>query len=332
MLSRLPPDNKHASEDSMAYHHIFGPVLSRRLGVSLGVDLVTHKICSMDCVYCECGKTTQLTCERENYVPFEAVAAELDDFFAGHPDPDYITFSGSGEPSLNLSLGKVIRHIKQQKPGIKIAVLTNSGLFSDRRVRAELLEADLVVPSLDAATEQAFQKINRPCASLDIHSIIAGLAAFRSEFKGQIWLEVLILPGINDDARDLARLKKAVAAIRPDRVQLNTLDRPGTLADIRPASREELERVIRVLDYRPAEIVVKFPEPPGTGIKREDVAQAILETVHRRPCTSTDLQIILGLEQQQVDRALSRLEKEHKVTARAQERGVFYQTVKEGGQ
>lgn len=323
---------RNPKEKTMSYHHIFGPVLSRRLGVSLGVDLVTHKICSMDCIYCECGKTTRLTCERKNYVPFDRVIAELDDFFAGHPDPDYITFSGSGEPSLNSSLGRVIAHIKQKRPRIKIAVLTNAGLLSKKPVRTELLGADLVVPSLDAATEKAFKRINRPCASLDIASIINGLKRFRSEYSGQIWLEVLILHGINDDKTDLVELKNVVHKIRPDRVQLNTLDRPGTLADIRPATRAQLERVINILDFNPVEIVAKVPETVQPGGNRANIKQAILETIHRRPCTGTDLQKILGLTKSQAEETLSALEKENKIEARTQKRGVFYQTVKKAGQ
>ena len=150
----------------MAYQHIFGPVLSRRLGVSLGVDMVYHKVCSMDCIYCECGKTTLLTSQRDDYVDFDKVVQELDHFFSHHPDPDYITFSGSGEPTLNVHLGQVIHFIKQKKPDIRVAVLTNAGSIFDVDIRKELQEADLVIPSLDAVSPRAFKQINRPCASI----------------------------------------------------------------------------------------------------------------------------------------------------------------------
>lgn len=312
----------------MSYDHIFGPVLSRRLGVSLGVDLVTHKICSMDCIYCECGKTTLLTCDRNTYVPFEKVTAELDDFFARHPDPDYITFSGSGEPSLNINIGKVIAHIKACRPKIRTAVLTNSGLFSDRKVRKELLAASLVVPSLDAAVHETFEKINRPCASMDINAIIEGLTAFRAEYTGQMWLEILILPGINDDENDLLHLKQAVHKIRPDRVQLNTLDRPGTKKDIRPATRKELERVINAIDFDPVEIVASVVDSAKAAVIRTDMEAAILETIHRRPCTARDLAGILGVEQSDVEQCLLQLEATNKVVASKQDRGIFYQTCK----
>ncbi len=313
----------------MSYDHIFGPVLSRRLGVSLGVDLVTHKICSMDCIYCECGKTTQLTNERKEYVPFETVIKELDHYFKNQSDPDYITFSGSGEPTLNSSLGRVIDHIKAKRPGVSVAVLTNASLLSDPEVRRQLLKADLVVPSLDAVTSSAFSKINRPCANIDVLDTVNGIYDFVAQYKGKIWLEVFILPGINDERADLEQLKNIIKQINPARVQLNTLDRPGTLQNIRPATEKELSRVIKILDYQPIEIIAKVQETVQKVIKRKDVRQAILETIHRRPCTKIDLQKILGVEQAQIDDCILMLEKENKIIGSVQKRGMFYQTVKE---
>jgi len=141
------------------YKHLFGPVPSRRLGMSLGIDLIPHKICSLNCVYCECGGTTTLTRERKEYVPVEEVYDELKDYFKHHPDPDYFTFSGAGEPTLHLHIGEVIAFLKEVRPGIPVAVLSNGTLFGDPEVRADLLQADLVLPSLDAATEEAFSFI-----------------------------------------------------------------------------------------------------------------------------------------------------------------------------
>ncbi len=315
----------------MAYHHIFGPVLSRRLGVSLGVDLVFHKVCSMDCIYCECGKTTHLTRERKPYVPLEAVIRELDDYFSTHPDPDYITFSGSGEPSLNSHLGEVITHIKEKKPAIRVAVLTNAVLMTDPLVRKELKMADLVVPSLDAAGSAAFQHINRPVSGVDADKIVESLAAFRQEYSGKIWLEVLILPGVNNAAQDLLKLKEAVHQIRPDRVQLNTLDRPGTCSDIRAATRQELDQVSRALAFEPVEIIASVADATRAAIHRADIEAVILETVHRRPCTVRDLSGILGVAEEQLIKALTTLENENRISASRQERGVFYQTVKGAG-
>jgi wyosine [tRNA(Phe)-imidazoG37] synthetase (radical SAM superfamily) len=222
------------------YKYLFGPVPSRRLGMSLGIDLVPHKICSLNCIYCECGCTTNLTLKRKEYVPYNDVVKELDNYFSNNPNPDYITFSGSGEPTLNSRIGDVLQFIKLKKPDIPVAVLTNGTLFYQKQPRRELLNADLVLPSLDAASELSFRKINRPFHNLNIQMYIQGLQDFRNEYKGKIWLEVLIIPGYNDSNADLKLLKQAFDKIQPEIIQLNTLDRPGAVSDIRAATRTEL--------------------------------------------------------------------------------------------
>jgi wyosine [tRNA(Phe)-imidazoG37] synthetase (radical SAM superfamily) len=179
------------------YRYLFGPVPSRRLGISLGIDLVPLKTCTLNCIYCECGKTSDLTLTRKQYVPFEAVAAELSHYWAHNPAPDYITFSGSGEPTLNSSIGDVLSLIKSRTADIPVAVLTNGTLFSDPQLRTEIKTASIVMPSLDAATPQAFRKVNRPHPHLQIETIIDGLIRFRQEYTGQIWLEVFGVPGLN---------------------------------------------------------------------------------------------------------------------------------------
>ena len=313
----------------MQYKYIFGPVPSRRLGISLGVDLVPHKTCSLDCVYCECGKTTRLTLEKKEYVRFADVKKELDHYWQHNADPDYITFSGSGEPTLNSKLGQVIAYIKESKPQIKVAVLTNSTLFSDPAVRHGILKADLVVPSLDAVSKSAFIRINRPKKGLEIHEIVRGIERFAKEYTGRIWLEVFILPGMNDSRSDLLLLKDAIQRIQPDRIQINTLDRPGTLAEIEPASRPQLERVIRIIGFPNSEIIAKVDGDIRARIQREDIRAAIVETIHRRPCTKQDLLQMLGVEKQVLDTCIHRLEQEKKIIGKSQERGVFYQTLKE---
>ena len=313
----------------MQYKHIFGPVPSRRLGISLGVDLVTHKICSLDCVYCECGKTTLLTLERKEYVRFRAVIKELDHYWQNNVDPDYITFSGSGEPTLNSRLGEVIAYIKEKKPHIKVAVLTNSSFFSDPMVRKALLKADLVVPSLDAVSKKAFARINRPKQGLDVKKLVKGIESFAKEYTGKIWLEVFILPGINNSPSDLLLLKEAVKKINPETIQLNTLDRPGTMSGITPASKPELEEVIKILGFPNIEIIAKVDGDIKARIQREDIKAAVIETIHRRPCTKKDLLQILGVEKQVIDKAINSLEQEKKIVGKTQGRGIFYQTLKE---
>lgn len=310
------------------YKYLFGPVPSRRLGMSLGVDLVPKKVCSLDCVYCEAGKTTKLTTERMEYVKTEKIIGELTDYFLNNPDPDYITFSGYGEPTLNLAIGEVLDFIKQNKPDIPVAVLTNGTLFGDEIVRQSILKADLVLPSLDAATEAVFRKINRPPDSLMFDDYIQGLIDFSREFSGKIWLEIFILPDYNDSEEELAALKEIIVQIKPDSIQLNTLDRPGTVADLRGATRAELQRVVDFWQMDNVIIIAASPERKKIRSYRTDTESAILETIARRPCTVDDLAKILGLHINEVNKYLDVLEAEQKIETTKQERGYFYKIKK----
>jgi len=307
------------------YKYLFGPVPSRRLGMSLGVDLVPKKVCSLDCVYCEVGKTTKLTLERKEYIKVDRVKEDLTNYFNNNPDPDYITFSGSGEPTLNVFIDEILEFIKEHKPNVPVAVLTNGTLLHDSNVRETLLKADLVLPSLDAATEAVFNKINRPAKGLNIDSCIQSLTDFGKEFKGTMWLEVFILPGYNDSKTELAELKKAILKIQPDSVQLNTLDRPGTVSHLRGATREELQRVVDDWALDNVEIIAAAPERKQMKTYRSDIETAIVETIVRRPCTLDDLAKILGKHVNEVNKYLDVLEGDGKVETVEQERGVFYQ-------
>ncbi|MBN2638789.1 MAG: radical SAM protein [Bacteroidales bacterium] len=306
------------------YQYLFGPVPSRRLGMSLGVDLVPHKVCSLNCVYCECGKTTRLTTERKEYIPYDAVVKEIEHYLQNNPNPDYFTFSGSGEPTLNSRLGDVLRFIKDHTNNIPVAVLTNGTLLHDPQVRHELLSADVVLPSLDAAEELAFIKVNRPHRSLKVPDMIQGLIDFRKEYKGKIWLEVLIIPGINDHNDNLIALKKAFEQINPDEIQLNTLDRPGAVENIRAATHQEMQRIVDFWDLPQVKIIASAPDRKKIVSYRTDTETAILETIKRRPCTLTDLQNILGLHINEINKYLDVLEHEQKVISVQEKRGLFY--------
>lgn len=307
------------------YKHLFGPVPSRRLGMSLGVDLIPHKICSLNCVYCECGRTTNLTHDRKEYVPVKDVFSELEDFFNNNPDPEYITFSGAGEPTLHSHIGEVLGFIKRLRPQIPVAVLTNGSLFSDSEVRKELMPADLVLPSLDAATDTAFRKINRPVRNFTIDKYIQGLIDFSNEFKGEIWMEVLILPGYNDDMDNIHALKEALLKIKFNRIQLNTLDRPGTVEGLRAATLAELKRIVKHWEMENVEIIAPPQDRQDVKSYRTDVESVILETITRRPCTLSDLEQILGLHINEINKYLGVLEEAGKVASVEQERGTFYQ-------
>ncbi|MDR2729222.1 MAG: radical SAM protein [Chitinispirillales bacterium] len=246
--------NNEKNETS-GFRHLFGPVRSRRLGISLGVNMIPFKTCSLDCVYCECGATTVLTTERKEYIPAGSIIAELDRYLVAKPQLDYVTFGGSGEPTLHSGLGGIINHLKRNYPQKKIAILTNSTPLSDPKLIADILPCDLIVPSLDAVSDDIFYKINRPEKSLDCAGIIKNLIALSKEFKGQIWLEIFILPGVNDTDKEIALFKEAAAAINPTRVQLNSLDRPGTCANLAVPAAARLEEIAARLAPLPVEIV-----------------------------------------------------------------------------
>lgn len=307
------------------YKYLFGPVPSRRLGMSLGVDLVPKKVCSLDCVYCEVGKTTKLTLERKEYIKSDKIKEELSNYFIHNPEPDYITFSGSGEPTLNLEIGEIIQFIKQNKAHIPVAVLTNGTLLYDKNVRDAIIRADIVLPSLDAASDNVFKKINRPAKDLSIDKYIQGIIDFRKEFKGKIWLEIFILPDYNDSENELKELKKAILKINPDSVQLNTLDRPGTVSNLRAATREELQKVIDFWQIENVEIIAAAVQRKNVKSYRKDIETAIIETIARRPCTLTDLSEILGIHINEINKYLDVLDSENKIETIKQERGVFYQ-------
>lgn len=306
------------------YSCLFGPVPSRRLGMSLGVDIVPRKVCTLDCVYCEVGKTTKLTVERKEYVPSDKIREELKDYFNHNPLPDYITFSGSGEPTLNIRIGEILQFIKQTKPEIPVAVLTNGTLLSEKAVREALMDADLILPSLDAATANVFQTINRPAGNVDIDNYIQGLIEFSKTFTGKMWLEVFILPGYNDSESELKAIKEVIMKIGPDSIQLNTLDRPGTAPGLRGATREELQQVIELWKFDNIEIIASLPERKNIRSYRTDIENAIIETITRRPCTPDDLTRILGLHISEINKYLDVLEAERKIEPIRQERGVFY--------
>ncbi|MDR0307817.1 MAG: radical SAM protein [Chitinispirillales bacterium] len=243
--------------DSKDYKRLFGPVRSRRLGVSLGVDMVPFKTCSLDCIYCECGATTVLTTQRKEYIPTNSIIAELDDYLSTNPALDYITFGGSGEPALHSGLGGIIKHLKNNYPNRKLAILTNSTLLSDPKLRADILPCDLIVPSLDAVSDDIFHEINKPEKSLTCAGIIEGLIALSKEFNGEIWLEIFIAPGINDTDKETALFKEALTDINPAKVQLNSLDRPGTCSKLAAAPASKLEEIARKLAAFPVEIVCR---------------------------------------------------------------------------
>ncbi len=307
----------------MKFNHLFGPVPSRRLGVSLGIDLIPHKTCTLDCVYCECGKTTNLTNKRKEYVATEEVLEELEVYLAKKPELDYITFSGSGEPTLHSKIGQIVNFIKENYPSYKLALLTNSTLFTDNTLIKEVQNIDLIIPSLDSASQEIFQKINRPHKNIYINKIIEGLVKLRQSHRGQIWLEIFIIPGLNDNNKELNLLKEAVSKINPDKIQLNTLDRPGTENWVKAARRNKLKEISEILPGN-VEIIKTFKSRKEIESYKEEIKDKIIDILKRRPCTEKDLAQILGLHVNEVTKYLQVLLENSEIKAKSEKRGTFY--------
>ena len=308
--------------------YLFGPVPSRRLGISLGVDLVPHKVCSLNCIYCEVGRTTNLTIERREYVPIDAVIKELNECLSENPELDFVTFSGQGEPTLNSGLGKVIDFIKDNYPEYKVAVITNGTLFWDRKVRDEVSRANVLLPSLDAVSKRAFLKINRPNKNLNVDEIVDGFIRLRKEFKGKIYLEIFFVPQLNDTKEELILLKETVKKIQPDLIQLNTLDRPGTEDFVKAVSKEDLQKIKEFFEPLPVEIIAKAETRKQIQSFNKNIEEQILETIKRRPCTDKDLTEILDLHLNELNKYLSELIDSGKIESDKQERGLFFKIKK----
>jgi len=269
--------------------YLFGPVPSRRLGRSLGVDVVPFKVCTLDCVYCQLGNTTNKTIERKDYIPIEQVLAELKDRLNEGLQADFITLSGSGEPTLNSRLGELIDGIKKITD-IPVAILTNGTLFYRADVRADCAKADVVVPSLDAGDEETFRKTNRPHRDISIEKLISGLCAFRREFAGRIWLEVFLVDGLNTDADQIAKIDGLIKRIQPDKVQLNTAVRPTAEAGVKKLDDEKLQAIADQLGERCEVVTDSLPSRHGEHIEgRETTPEDVLSMLKRRPCSFSDI-------------------------------------------
>ena len=282
---------------------VFGPVRSGRLGASLGLDLLGAKICSFDCLYCEAGATRALTARRKPYVPAAKLLGELAAWlFEPHPPFEVVTLGGMGEPTLNTDMAAIITGVRELLPGVPVAVLTNSSLMADPAVRADLGLADMVLPSMDSLVPSEFLQINRPLAGTSLVDIRKGLLAFREQYAGKLFLEVLVLAGLNDTEENLARLKAFVRELAPDRVDVVTMTRPGAFPQALPAQpatlerfREALCRGVRAQGEVP-EKTAQFAAPlDNTGPRRvEALGMKVLDSLARRPQTVASLADALG--------------------------------------
>ena len=288
---------------------LFGPVNSRRLGRSLGIDLFREKICNLNCVYCEVGPTTVPANRRGLHSPTREILAEITEFCS---DPhrlaavDVLTVTAKGEPTLHLDLGVILRHIKSltDKP---VAVLTNGTTLADDEVREALQLADIVVPSLDAVRPESFSKVDRPARGLTVEAVINGLRDFSRAYQGRLWLEILLVRDINDADADIDALLPVLTTLRLDRIQLNTVVRPPADPGARPVAEARLAEIARRLQAALA-VPVDLPSPvAGFGDERDAaplptadaepaaLRQAIIQMVRRRPCTAADIDRVFHL-------------------------------------
>jgi wyosine [tRNA(Phe)-imidazoG37] synthetase (radical SAM superfamily) len=267
---------------------VYGPVPSRRLGQSLGVDPIPFKTCNYNCVYCQLGRTHPLTNRRQDFYAPEVILAEVRAALAAHPPGtiDYVTFVGQGEPLLCASLGRLMREVKAMS-NLPVALITNGSLLFQPEVRAEVQMADVVMPTVDAADQATFRRINRPWRRLDLDAILAGMAGFRQSYTGQLWVEVMLVKGINDGEKALTGIAGALRRIQPDQVHLNVPLRPPAESWVEPPDNLGMVRAMAILGgvapiVTPASgAVVLAPDMP--------IADAIVEIIRRHPLREVEL-------------------------------------------
>jgi len=313
----------------------FGPVNSRRLGRSLGLDILPSKICSMDCLYCEVGRSPSTTCERREYIPVAQIHAAIDTLAkeknaTGWDGVDVVTVTASGEPTLHSALGEIIAHLKEAVPR-PIALLTNGSLCHLPEVRNELSACDILVPSLDAATEHSFQAINRPDRNIDLDRLIGGLTDLSREYSGTFLLEILVADAINDSAEEMAALAQAIKKINPTRLQLHTVSRPPAYSTIKPVSNQRLQELDlffntilpgKVDCFLRADTHKKKPHKKSEAGK--PTKEEILKLLQRRPSTAQDIAYGMSVSLDAVQSALQELLKTHDIYSRKRGKETFF--------
>ena len=301
--------------------YLFGPVASRRLGLSLGVDVIPFKVCTLDCVYCEVGRTTQRTIERQAYTPIEPIIAQLKHRLNQGLQAHYISLCGSGEPTLHAGLGDLIDQIRLITT-IPIAVITNGTLLHRADVRRDCAKVDVVLPSLDAATMEAYEAINRPHPDLTAAQLIQGLTCFRREYTGEIWLELFFSDPFNTDSQNINAIRHALDRIKADKIQLNTAVRPTADPGIVPLTEQRLLDIAQQLGNQ-CEIIAGFSKNPvvtGQSIPRQD----LLTMLKRRPCSVEDICKSLGIPLELAHTYLSELQQKELITKEHQGQTEYY--------
>lgn len=272
----------------------------------MGVDVIPRKYCNFDCIYCQVGKTTGKNTTRRTFFRAKEVARQVVDTVCATEKVDFVTFSGSGEPTLNKNLGTMIREIKKNI-NTPVAVITNSSLFDLEEVRNDLMRADVILPSLDAASNEMFQRINRPQSNIDIVKIIEGIKSLRKQYTGLIWLEIMMIKGMNDTKEELQKLNDIVKDLNVDRIHLNTITRPPSESNAGPLAQGELEQIKKLFGNK-CEVISSF-EKDGIHQQREGWAEALVDILKRRALTLDDISKITGVASSRIIEQLRDMKK-----------------------
>ncbi len=303
--------------------YTYGPVPSRRLGLSLGVDILPYKTCTVDCLFCQLGRTSNLTITRSSFFPKEDILDEV--LTVCHQEnPDYVTFSGSGEPALNKDIGWIIKRIKEEVEA-KVAVLSNSSILWMPDVREDLNFADVVVPSLDAGTDSYWKRVNRPHPDLLFDRMISGLVDFSNQYKGELWVEILLVRGINDQPENIDAILSILAQMRYTKIQLNTVVRPPSEKTALPLTPEELEAISKRFPPN-TEIVATF-QKRGKHVGGQGDRDRILDAISRRPMTIKQIEQSLGIPAERSENVMKSLIDEGLAKAIIHGQEEFYEAV-----
>lgn len=301
--------------------YVFGPVHSRRLGLSLGIDPVQDKTCTLDCVYCQLGATSRKTLKRSVYVRTEDILDEIRAVIDSGQTFDYITFSGTGEPTLNKELGSMISGIKAISE-VPVVVITNSTLLHLEEVRRDLMLADLVIPSVDAVSQQAFERLNRPHPDIDLARMLNGLVTFSRTYTGRLWLEVMLVRGVNDNPEELQALADFIKGITCEKIQINTVTRPPSESGCSAVSEQVLNHARQLFGPR-SEIIGSSSQansPSGDSAP----AVRIQALIRSHPCTLEQICTTLGLDRAQAKAALQELTCRHDAEQTRHDGQIFY--------
>lgn len=302
------------------YQYLFGPVPSRRFGRSLGVDLTPMKTCSLDCAFCQLGHTPRTTLERREYVPVEPVKSELTHWHQAGGQTDYITLSGSGEPTLHSRFGEVLRFIRDTLPFPSV-LLSNGTLFGQPEVREAAQAANIVKLSLSAWDDESFRAVNRPHPGIRREEMLEGMQRFRDAFTGTLWLEVFLIPGLNTSPNAIRQIAKLARSIAPDAIHLNTAVRPPADASVQAMTRAEMEALVPHFQP-PATIIAGFPKHSGINIEANETR--ILDMLRRRPCTARQIADAFNMHLNEVSKYTGNLAHSHQIDSGIRNQETYF--------